>query len=248
MNATLHTNTMPGGHQEEDNPITALYERLSKDDDLNGESNSISNQKRMLEDFAAKNHFPNPVHYTDDGFSGTRFDRPGFREMMEAVNNGRVVTVIIKDLSRLGRDHVAVGSLIEAFRIKEIRLISISDRFDTFKNEDEFMPFRNIINELYARDSARKIHTTLQMKGMSGKHLVTKPVYGYATDPEDKDKWVIDDDASAVVRRIFQMVIDGATVGDIARILKNEGIETPAVRLATFPYGLLCGLRLKNVL
>lgn len=139
------------------NKITPLYERLSRDDELNGEANSISNQKQMLEDYARRNGFPNPTHFTDDGISGTRFDRPGFTAMMEEVEAGRVEAIIIKDMSRLGRDYLKVGQIMEILRIKGVRLIAINDGVDSINGDDDFTPFRNIMNEYYARDTSKKI-------------------------------------------------------------------------------------------
>ena len=136
--------------------ITPLYERLSRDDELQGESNSISNQKQMLEDFARRNGLPNPTHFTDDGISGTRFDRPGFLAMMEEVEAGRVEAIVIKDMSRLGRDYLKVGQVMEVLRQRGVRLIAINDGVDSLKGDDDFTPFRNIMNEFYARDTSRK--------------------------------------------------------------------------------------------
>ena len=151
--------------------ITPLYERLSRDDELQGESNSISNQKKMLEDYARRNGLPNPTHFTDDGVSGTRFDRPGFLAMMEEVEAGRVEAIVIKDMSRLGRDYLKVGQVMEILRQRGVRLIAINDGVDSLKGDDDFTPFRNIMNEFYARDTSRKIRSVFKSKGMSGKHL-----------------------------------------------------------------------------
>ena len=150
--------------------ITPLYERLSRDDELQGESNSISNQKKMLEDYARRNGLPNPTHFTDDGVSGTRFDRPGFLAMMEEVEAGRVEAIVIKDMSRLGRDYLKVGQVMEILRQRGVRLIAINDGVDSLKGDDDFTPFRNIMNEFYARDTSRKIRSVFKAKGMSGKH------------------------------------------------------------------------------
>ena len=153
--------------------ITALYERLSRDDELQGESNSISNQKRMLMDFAKANDLPCPVHFTDDGISGTRFDRPGFMEMMDEVNKGNVGIICVKDMSRMGRDYLKVGQVMEMLRQKGVRLIAINDGVDTFKGDDDFTPFRNIMNEWYARDTSKKIKSVFRAKGNSGKHVAS---------------------------------------------------------------------------
>ena len=159
--------------------ITPLYERLSRDDELQGESNSISNQKKMLEDYARRNGLPNPTHFTDDGVSGTRFDRPGFLAMMEEVEAGRVEAIVIKDMSRLGRDYLKVGQVMEILRQRGVRLIAINDGVDSLKGDDDFTPFRNIMNEFYARDTSRKIRSVFKSKGMSGKHLTGTVIYGY---------------------------------------------------------------------
>ena len=186
--------------------ITPLYERLSRDDELQGESNSISNQKQMLEDFARRNGLPNPTHFTDDGISGTRFDRPGFLAMMEEVEAGRVEAIVIKDMSRLGRDYLKVGQVMEVLRQRGVRLIAINDGVDSLKGDDDFTPFRNIMNEFYARDTSRKIRSVFKSKGMSGKHLTGTVIYGYLWD-EKREHWLVDEEAAEVVRRIFSLTL-----------------------------------------
>ena len=171
--------------------ITPLYERLSRDDELQGESNSISNQKKMLEDFARRNGLPNPTHFTDDGVSGTRFDRPGFLAMMEEVEAGRVEAIVIKDMSRLGRDYLKVGQVMEILRQRGVRLIAINDGVDSLKGDDDFTPFRNIMNEFYARDTSRKIRSVFKSKGMSGKHLTGTVIYGYLWDEKREASIII---------------------------------------------------------
>ena len=178
--------------------ITPLYERLSRDDELQGESNSISNQKQMLEDFARRNGLPNPTHFTDDGISGTRFDRPGFLAMMEEVETGRVEAIVIKDMSRLGRDYLKVGQVMEILRQRGVRLIAINDGVDSLKGDDDFTPFRNIMNEFYARDTSRKIRSVFKSKGMSGKHLTGTVIYGYLWD-EKREHWLVDDDGQITI-------------------------------------------------
>jgi len=150
--------------------ITPLYERLSRDDGDDKESNSISTQKVLLEDYAKTHGLPNPTHFTDDGISGTRFDRPGFMAMMKEVEAGRVDCIVIKDMSRLGRDYLKVGQIMEMFRLKGVRLVAVNDGVDSFKGDDDFLPFRNIMNEYFARDTSRKFKSTFKAKGMSGKH------------------------------------------------------------------------------
>ena len=159
--------------------ITALYERLSRDDELQGESNSISNQKKLLEEYAAQQGFTNCVHFTDDGISGTCFDRPGFLDMMRQVEAGNVDYLCIKDMSRLGRDYLKVGQIMEILRQRGVRLIAINDGVDSARGDDDFTPFRNIMNEYYARDTSRKIKSTFKTKGMTGKHLTGTVIYGY---------------------------------------------------------------------
>ena len=217
--------------------ITPLYERLSRDDELQGESNSISNQKQMLEDFARRNGLPNPTHFTDDGISGTRFDRPGFLAMMEEVEAGRVEAIVIKDMSRLGRDYLKVGQVMEVLRQRGIRLIAINDGVDSLKGDDDFTPFRNIMNEFYARDTSRKIRSVFKSKGMSGKHLTGTVIYGYLWD-EKREHWLVDEEAAEVVRRIFSLTLEGYGPYQIACKLSADRIEIPVVHLARFNEGV----------
>ena len=217
--------------------ITPLYERLSRDDELQGESNSISNQKQMLEDFARRNGLPNPTHFTDDGISGTRFDRPGFLAMMEEVEAGRVEAIVIKDMSRLGRDYLKVGQVMEVLRQRGIRLIAINDGVDSLKGDDDFTPFRNIMNEFYARDTSRKIRSVFKSEGMSGKHLTGTVIYGYLWD-EKREHWLVDEEAAEVVRRIFSLTLEGYGPYQIACKLSADRIEIPVVHLARFNEGV----------
>ena len=217
--------------------ITPLYERLSRDDELQGESNSISNQKKMLEDYACRNGLPNPTHFTDDGVSGTRFDRPGFLAMMEEVEAGRVEAIVIKDMSRLGRDYLKVGQVMEILRQRGVRLIAINDGVDSLNGDDDFTPFRNIMNEFYARDTSRKIRSVFKSKGMSGKHLTGTVIYGYLWD-EKREHWLVDEEAAAVVRHIFALAMEGYGPYQIATKLSEEKIEMPAVHLAHYGEGV----------
>ena len=217
--------------------ITPLYERLSRDDELQGESNSISNQKQMLEDFARRNGLPNPTHFTDDGISGTRFDRPGFLAMMEEVEAGRVEAIVIKDMSRLGRDYLKVGQVMEVLRQRGVRLIAINDGVDSLKGDDDFTPFRNIMNEFYARDTSRKIRSVFTAKGMSGQHLTGTVIYGYLWD-EKREHWLVDEEAAEVVRRIFSLTLEGYGPYQIACKLSADRIEIPVVHLARFNEGV----------
>lgn len=207
--------------------ITALYCRLSQDDMLQGESNSITNQKAILKKYADDNSFGNTVYYVDDGVSGTTFEREGFKAMMADVVAGNVGTVITKDLSRLGRDYLKTGEYIEIiFPDYDVRYIAINDGVDTLKSENELMAFKNIFNDWYARDTSKKIRAVFKAKGQSGKPL-SVPIYGYKKSEADKNMWLVDDEAAEVVRRIFKLCIEGYGPAQIARVLTQEGIPTP---------------------
>lgn len=227
--------------------ITPLYERLSRDDELQGESNSIVNQKQMLEDYACKNSFPNPTHFTDDGISGTRFDRPGFMAMMEEVEAGHVEAVIIKDMSRLGRDYLKVGQIMEILRQKGVRLIAINDGVDSANGDDDFTPFRNIMNEFYCRDTSRKIKSVFKAKGATGKHLTGTVIYGYLWADEKRKQWIVDDEAAAVVRCIFSMTMEGCGPYQISKMLSEEKIEIPSVHMARHGDGVNKNKTFKDV-
>ena len=231
--------------------ITALYERLSrddfgKDDDQQRESNSISNQKAMLEDFAARQGFTNIVHFTDDGISGTCFDRPGFLAMMKEVEAGNVEYLCIRDMSRMGRDYLKVGQIMEILRQRGVRLIAINDGVDSARGDDDFTPFRNIMNEYYARDTSRKIRSTFQSKGKSGKHLTGTVIYGYLWN-EARDQWLVDPEAAEVVKRIFAMTIEGYGPYQIASKLKEEKILIPSAYLAQHGEGVNKNKTFKDV-
>lgn len=207
--------------------ITALYCRLSQDDMLQGESNSITNQKAILKKYADDNGFKNTAYYIDDGVSGTTFERDGFKAMMSDIEAGKISTVITKDLSRLGRDYLKTGEYIEIiFPDYDVRYIAINDNVDTLKSENELMAFKNIFNDWYARDTSKKIKAVFKAKGQSGKPL-SVPVYGYKASEEDKYKWVIDDEPAKVVRKIYKLSISGYGPTQIARMLTAEGIPTP---------------------
>lgn len=221
--------------QPELNKITALYERLSRDDELSGDSNSIINQKKMLEKFATEQGFVNLRHYTDDGWSGTNFDRPDWKRMLADIEDGTVGCVIVKDMSRIGRNYLEVGFYTEVlFRKKNVRFIAISNNVDSALNDgsNEFAPFLNIMNEWYVRDTSRKSKSVLHNKGMDGKHLTSNAIYGYKKDPDDPDHWIIDEEAATVVRRIYQLIIEGNGPMQVARILKDEKVERPSYYLA----------------
>ena len=212
------------------NKITALYERLSRDDELAGDSNSIVNQKKMLEDYAKNNGYTNIRHFTDDGWSGGNFDRPGWNAMMKEIEDGTVGTIICKDMSRIGRNYLQVGFYTEVvFREKGIHFVAISNGVDSdVSASSEFAPFLNIMNEWYLRDCSRKVKNAYKAKGMSGKPTTNIPPYGYLKDPEDKDKWIIDEETAPVVRRIFSMAAEGIGPYAIARRLSVDKIEKPS--------------------
>jgi len=212
--------------------ITALYERISKDDDLDGQSNSIVNQKQLMEEHAAKLGLANIRHFSDDGISGSRFDRPGFLQMMDEIEAGNVQAVLTKDSSRIGRDHLRVGLFLETLRQKGVRFIAPGDNVDTDLGEDDFLPFRNILHEWYVRDTSRKIKTVLHSRGNNGKHMTNTAVYGYISSPDDKNIWLIDEEAANVVRRIFQMTIDGKGPWQIAKVLTDENVTRPSTYIA----------------
>jgi DNA invertase Pin-like site-specific DNA recombinase len=213
--------------RSETQTLTILYERLSHDDDFAGESNSITNQKSLLQDYALKNAFPNIIHLTDDGYSGTRFDRPAFLRAMELVEAGCVSVFAVKDLSRFGRDHLRVGLYTERLRECGVRFIAIQDNVDTVNGEDDFTPFRNIINEWAARDSSRKTKAIFRARALEGKHVCASVPYGYLRDPADKGQWILDKDAAPVVQRIYRLVMEGRSVCQIANILTADKILIP---------------------
>ena len=222
----------PMDRQPINKEITAMYERLSRDDELQGPSNSIKNQKAMLEEYAARNGFRNIRHWTNDGWSGTRFDRPGLIQLMDEIEAGNVKTLLVKDTSRIGRDHLRVGLFLETLRQKGVRLIAVGENIDTDMGEDDFMPFRSIINEWHARDTSRKVKAIYKSKGMSGKHTASHALYGYIKSPDDKNQWLIDPDAAEVVRRVFRMTLYGFGPYQIAATLESEKIQSPSYYLA----------------
>lgn len=215
------------GQQKE--KITALYCRLSQDDGREGESNSISNQKEILMDYARKHGFLHPQFFVDDGISGTTFDRPDFQRMQEMVENGEVATVIVKDLSRFGRNYLEVGDYLEMqYPALGVRFIAIQENVDTLKESGtEMMPFNNIFNEWYAAQTSKKIRAVNQMKAANGKRIAASVPYGYVKDPADKENWLIDEPAAEVVRKIFALCIAGRGPLQIAKQLEREQILTP---------------------
>ena len=206
--------------QPDKGKITALYERLSHDDERAGESVSIENQKRILEDYAQKNGFTNIRHFTDDGVRGTTFKRPGLDAMLEEIRAGNVATVIIKDQSRIGRDVVEVGLLKRTFDEYHVRFIAANDNLDTANGFDIMSIFRDVINEWYVADTSRKIKTVFKSRMEKGLRCSGSVSYGYLASKENKGEWVIDEEAAAVVRRIFHSVVAGESIASIARALR----------------------------
>ena len=207
--------------------ITALYARLSQEDALDGESNSIANQKKILLKYATDSGFPNPTFFIDDGVSGVTFDRPGWNEMIRLAEAGKVKTVIVKDMSRMGRDYLKVGYYTESFFAeRDIRYIAINDGVDSDKGDNDFTPFRNLFNDFYARDTSKKIRAVMRAKGNAGEHLCSNPPYGDRKDPADKKKWIVDEEAAEVVKRIFDLCIAGKGPMQIAKMLTAQHVLT----------------------
>ena len=218
---------MQSKKKSEQTGITALYCRLSRDDGGDGDSNSIVNQRKMLTKYAKGNGFSNTRFYVDDGITGTRFDRPGFQAMLDDIEMGYVSTVIVKDLSRLGRDYVTVGQYTDIyFPDHNVRFIAINDLVDSDEGENEIAPFKNVMNEMYARDISRKVRSAHRIRGTSGEPL-SQPPYGYMKSPENKKKWIIDPEAAAVVKDIFKMTLEGKGAETIARILQERKVLVP---------------------
>ncbi len=214
-------------NQQPDNKITALYCRLSQDDALDGESNSITNQKALLSKYAAEHGFRNTMFFVDDGFSGTNFQRPGFQEMMKYVEDYSVSALIVKDLSRLGREYSYMGRLQDfIFPAYDVRFIAINDDVDSAKGENDFAVFKNVFNDYYAKDTSKKIRAVVKMRGEAGEHLASNPPYGYIKDPENKKRWIVDEEAAKVVRRIFDLCIAGKGPMQIAKILTADKVLT----------------------
>lgn len=216
---------------QDPNKITALYERLSRDDDQVGDSNSIVNQKKYLESYAEQRGYTNIQHYTDDGWSGGNFNRPAWKQLEADIEAGKIAHVIVKDMSRIGRDYLQTGFYTEVFfREHGVHFIAIANSVDSDdQNSNEFAPFLNIMNEWYLRDLSRKQRTAIRVKGESGKPTTNCAIYGYKKMPGDKYSWYIDEEAAEVVRRIFRLTIEGKGPYDIARILYDDKVETPAV-------------------
>ena len=222
------------------NLITALYERLSRDDDLDGESNSIVNQKRYLQNYADEHGFTNCKHYTDDGWSGGNFDRPGWKNMIADVEAGKVGVILAKDMSRIGRNYLETGFYTEVvFRKHNVRFIAIANGVDNDQPETgEFVPFLNIMNEWYLKDQSKKITAAYQLRGKSGLPTNNNCLYGYRKDPNVKHHWLVDEEAAAIVRRIYQMACEGHGPYEIARILTKEKVDSPGYYFTKHAYGL----------
>lgn len=214
--------------------LTALYCRLSRDDELQGDSNSIVNQKKILEKHAREHGYSNFKFYVDDGISGTTFNRPGFQQMIADIEAGLVKRVIIKDMSRFGRDYLQVGMYTEImFPEHDIHFIAVNDGVDSTQGDNEFTPFRNIINEWYAKDTSKKIRAVMKVKGNAGEHLTVLPPYGYIKSSDDKKQWVKDEEAAQVVYEIGLYIMDGLGPSQIARKLTERKILTPAAYYAS---------------
>lgn len=230
--------------------ITALYERLSREDDGMGESGSITNQKKKLEAYVAEQGFTNPVHYTDDGYSGSSFNRPAWKQLMEDVDAGKIGTIIAKDMSRIGRNYLEVGHYTEiVLPQKGVRFIAIDNGVDSNDpSTSEFAPILNLVNEWYVKDHSEKVRMSYRARSYAGEHTASCPLYGYKKDPDQKGHWIIDEEAAEVVRYIFSLALEEKTPGQIATILFENRVEKPSCRLARLypnrkmpdnPYGWL---------
>lgn len=218
---------MQSKNKKENTGITALYCRLSRDDGTESESNSIANQKKLLSQKAKELGLTNTKHYCDDGYTGTNFNRPAFQAMLSDIEMGYVTTVMVKDLSRLGRDYVSVGNYTDSyFPDHNVRFIAVNDGIDSDEGESEIAPFKNILNEMYARDISKKVRSSHRLRGNSGEPL-SQPPYGYMKSPENKKKWIIDPEAAEIVKEIFKMTLDGKGSETIARILQERKILVP---------------------
>ena len=211
--------------------ITALYARLSRDDALQGDSNSIANQKTMLTRYASDHGFTNTRFFVDDGISGTTFIRPGFQDMLAQVEAGNIGTIIVKDMSRFGRDYLKVGYYTEVvLPDANVRFIAVNDGVDSERTDNDFTPFRNIINEWYAKDTSKKIRAVMKSRALAGEHLSGYPPFGYMKDLANGKKWIIDEPCAAVVREVFALFLDGNSLSGVTRILNERGVTPPCVR------------------
>ena len=208
--------------------IVILYQRLSRDDGDKAESDSIQNQRRILTEYADRNNLTPYINIHDDGYSGANWNRPGWQEIISKIENNEVSVLIIKNLDRMGRDYLRAGAYREMFREKGVRLIAVEDNFDSDKGDDDFTPFREIMSEYFARDTSRKIKAVIRNKGRSGKPLGTLPPYGFRQDPHNKGERIIDEESATIIRRIFQMTLNGIGPYQIAKIFVDEKIERPS--------------------
>lgn len=208
--------------------ITALYCRLSRDDESQGDSNSITTQKKMLMSYAKENRFQNPQYYVDDGYTGTNFNRPDFQRMLSDIESGKIKTVIVKDMSRFGREYLQVGIYTELkFPECGVILIAVNDGYDSENGDNDFAPFRNILNEFYAKDISKKIRAAVRVRGTAGEHLASIPPYGYRVNPENRKEWIIDETAARVVKEIFRLFVGGNNLTSIARTLCEKQVLVP---------------------
>ena len=215
--------------QQPEQRITALYARLSHDDEKEGISGSIQNQRVILEKFAQENRLPNPRFFFDDGYSGVTFTRPAFMEIMDLAEQGLVANLVVKDHSRLGRNRLVVGQLLEEDFVRlNVRYIAIMDNIDTANGVSDIVPMQDLFNEWHAKNTSDKVRRVMQSRGNAGIPLTTNPPFGYKKSPEDKNRWIVDEPAAEVVRRIFQMCISGLGPTPIARKLRSEGVMTPS--------------------
>ncbi len=215
--------------QPNEQRITALYARLSRDDEKEGVSGSIQNQKAILEKYAKENHLPNPRFFFDDGYSGVTFTRPAFMEIMELAEQGLVANLVVKDHSRLGRNRLVVGQLLEEDFVRlNVRYIAIMDNIDTANGVSDIVPMQDLFNEWHAKNTSDKVRKVMQSRGNAGIPLTTNPPFGYKKSPEDKNKWVVDEPAAEVVRQIFKMSVSGLGPTQIAKKLRSDGVLTPS--------------------
>jgi len=233
MNMNINAASVRPSSSVAGDKITALYCRLSRDDDLQGESNSIVNQKAILKKYADDHGFPNTAYFVDDGYSGTNFNRPDWQRLVGLIDEGRIGIIIVKDMSRLGRDYLQVGMYTEmVFPNNDIRFIAINNGVDSANQVDNDMtPFINIFNEFYAKDTSKKVKAVFRAKGNSGKPLTVNPPYGYLKDPEDKHRWIVDEEAAPVVQDIFKMCVAGKGPSQISKELMRRGVPTPSEHL-----------------
>ena len=230
----MSTTVLPADSRKEEidlnqQQITALYCRLSNEDDLDGESNSIQNQRALLQKYADDHGFTHTRFFVDDGYTGTNFNRPAMQELLSLVEAGQVGTIIVKDMSRFGRDYLQVGHYTEiVFPSMNVRFIAVNDGVDSEHGDSDFTPVRNLFNDFYAKDTSRKVRAVIKAKGMRGEHL-NRPPYGYLEDPMRKGHWIIDPETAPVVRRIFDLAMQGKGPESIASILEKERILMPTI-------------------